>query len=69
MPKPTIVLVQVPGPTGAAGTPRSPSCRSRGSRVLTPPDVIEVDGSHVSMVSQPQTTIDAILAAVASVSD
>jgi hypothetical protein len=37
--------------------------------VLTPPDVIEVDGSHVSMVSQPQTTIDAILAAVASVSD
>jgi pimeloyl-ACP methyl ester carboxylesterase len=29
--------------------------------------ITEVDGSHVSMVSHPQTTIDAILAAVASV--
>ena len=31
--------------------------------------ISEVDGSHVSMVSHPQATIDAILAAVASVGD
>jgi pimeloyl-ACP methyl ester carboxylesterase len=31
--------------------------------------ITEVDGSHVSMVSHPQTTIDAILAAAASVTD
>ncbi len=31
--------------------------------------ITEVDGSHVSMVSHPQATIDAILAAVAAVAD
>ena len=31
--------------------------------------ITEVDGSHVSMVSHPQVTIDAILAAVAEVAD
>jgi pimeloyl-ACP methyl ester carboxylesterase len=31
--------------------------------------VTEVAGSHVSMVSHPQATIDAILAAAASISD
>jgi pimeloyl-ACP methyl ester carboxylesterase len=31
--------------------------------------ITETDGSHVSMVSQPQATIDAILAAAASVGD
>ncbi|HEY0249180.1 MAG TPA: alpha/beta hydrolase [Gryllotalpicola sp.] len=31
--------------------------------------ITEVDGSHVSMVSQPQATIDAILAAVAAVAE
>jgi hypothetical protein len=31
--------------------------------------ITEVAGSHVSMVSKPQVTIDAILAAAASVGD
>ena len=31
--------------------------------------ITEVAGSHVSMVSHPQVTIDAILAAVAAVGD
>ena len=31
--------------------------------------ISEVDGSHVSMVSHPQVTIDAILAAAASIGD
>jgi hypothetical protein len=31
--------------------------------------ITEVDASHVSMVSHPQATIDAILAAVAAVGD
>jgi hypothetical protein len=31
--------------------------------------ITEVDGSHVSMVSNPQVAIDAILAAVAAVED
>jgi hypothetical protein len=31
--------------------------------------ITEVAGSHVSMVSHPQVTIDAILAAAASVGD
>ena len=31
--------------------------------------ITEVDASHVSMVSHPQVTIDAILAAVASIDD
>jgi pimeloyl-ACP methyl ester carboxylesterase len=31
-------------------------------------DVVEVDASHVAMISQPQATTDLILAAVAAVS-
>ena len=41
--------------------------RSRAERAGA--TITEVAGSHVSMVSHPQTAIDAILAAAASVGD
>ena len=50
------------GPGHPAGHPAQHG-RARGATIT------EVAGSHVSMVSHPQVTIDAILAAVAAVGD
>jgi pimeloyl-ACP methyl ester carboxylesterase len=69
-------------PSGAAAWKSLPSWAVVGTedRVI-PPDtqrrmaqragatITEVAGSHVSMVSNPQATIDAILAAAATVAD
>ncbi len=69
-------------PSGAAGWKNLPSWAVVGTQDLVIPPatqrgmaeragatITEAAGSHVSMVSQPQVTIDAILAAVAAVGD
>ena len=69
-------------PSGSPAWPRLPSWAVVGTedRVIPPgtqrhmaeragATISEVAGSHVSMVSHPQVTVDAILAAAAAVGD
>jgi hypothetical protein len=74
MPKPTIVLVHGAWADSSSWNAVASELQSEGYTVRPRPEragatITDVAGSHVSMVSNPKVTIDAILAAGAAVGD
>ena len=70
MAKPTIVLVHGAWADGSSWNAVSTELQGQGFTVLTPPNLLRgvtTDASHVSMVSHPDVSVAAILAAVAAV--